>query len=161
MSRFKKGTMDGFKDVQPYSEDFEIMPDGLYLMQAVKTDIKEARNGNGTFVEVWMKVIEGQYKGRQIIKRFIWENSSPDAERIGRSQLRNLALACGIFGEFQDSDDLLNIPVFGNVCTERGKGSYPDRNGIKSFKPVEDSDSQSVKDDGVFPDEAGAENWDI
>lgn len=145
MAMFSKGSMKGFAQVEPEGGAFELIPDGEYNIQAVKTDIKNTKSGNGVYVEVWFKVSDGKFKGRQIIKRFNWENQNADAERIGRQQLRGFALACGIPGEFQDSDELLNIPVKAQVFTEKGRGGFADQNGIKNFKAIR-RDAAPVKE---------------
>ena len=145
MAFFSSESMKGFTSIKPDDGTFQLIPNGRYTMQAVKTDIKPTKNGNGSYVEVFMKITEGDYKNRQIIKRFNWENTNATAMSIGRAQFRNLVLACGIPGDLRNSDEVLNIPVTGEVYTQKGTNGYNDSNDVKFFKPVGSVPQPTIK----------------
>ena len=64
-------------------------------------------------------------------------NRNSEAERIGRSQLKALAIAVGL-DTLRDTDELIGRTVAARVSIEKDKsGRYDDQNRLSKYKPAD------------------------
>ena len=59
--------------VEPIAE-FEPIPAGKYLTAISTSEMKDTKNGNGSYLELEFAVLEGQYKGRKLWARLNLKN---------------------------------------------------------------------------------------
>lgn len=70
--------------------------------------MKDAKTGNGKYLNVEMTVVEGQYDGKKIFARLNLINANKEAVRIAKGQFAALREAVGVL-EPKDSSELENI----------------------------------------------------
>jgi hypothetical protein len=116
--------------------NYEPLPSGEYVGEILDSTIKDTKSGSGQYIELKIRISDGQYEGRQIFDRLNFLNANPKAQEIGQRQLKNLCEACGIKGALEDTQDL-HGHLFGmRLGIEQDKtGQYGPRNSVKSFMP--------------------------
>lgn len=100
---------------------YSMIPAGKYEMKVVKTEVKDTKSGGAMLV----CDLEVQDFGDHVSKRIPYQlnivNSSAEAQRIGLSQLKSLAIACHVKNPnaIGDSDELITGVSFeAEVTTE-------------------------------------------
>ena len=116
------------------NDSFEALPAGIYIAQIERSDIKATRAGNGSYLSLGFKVIDGQYAGRWIWGNITLTNSNSQATEIGRKQLIKLANACGL-GRVADSSELHGIPV--KLKVKQGEYNGDITNEISDYHPAD------------------------
>lgn len=107
-------------------------PPGTYNCEITKTLIKENSRKNGHYVQVQFRVLDGTQKGKTLFNNYnIVHHTSPDAERIGRSQLKSLAIAAGC-PQFSNNTDVLHGRCVG--LTLEMDGTY---NNVTAVFPID------------------------
>ena len=90
--------------------EFAVLKAGPYHAEIISGEVKTSSTG-GTYVEFTFRVVEGDgVVGRQVRGRFNIINSNPEAARIGKQQLIQLADSVGIIDP-SDTD-----PFIGRHC---------------------------------------------
>lgn len=116
---------------------YDPVPPGEYTLQVTSAGTKATKDGSGLMVNVEFSIVGPSYQGRKIFERFNIRNRSAEAERIGISQLKGLAIAGGLQSGLRDTDELIGLTVLGQVAIEKDKsGRYDDQNKIKKYKPA-------------------------
>lgn len=142
-----------FASVKP--EDFTPVPAGEYVMQVTKTELKQTSTG-GLCIKVQFDIIGPAYQGRKLFANFNIRNSSAEAERIGRQQLKALVIAGRVQEPLQDSDQLLGATVKASVTIRKATDEYPASNDVKNYKAVEGAMPSGVPaGDAVIPPAGG------
>lgn len=95
-------------EVQPL-ETFEAIPAGTY--EAVITDsaMKPTKNGTGSYLELTIEIISGDYQGRRVWSRLNLANQNVKAVEIARRELSSICRAVNVMNP-GDSSELHNIP---------------------------------------------------
>ena len=126
-------TQDEVKNAK--SDNFAPIPAGNYTAEITRSEVKQTKDGRGSYLSLSLKVLEGDHAGRLIFQNITLTNANATAQTIGREQMAQLAGACGILS-LQDSEQLHGIPVGIRVAIETDKnGQYEPRNPIKKFSP--------------------------
>lgn len=112
-------------DVAP-SAPREVLPPGEYLIQAVKSDVKPTRSGNGTVAEYEYEILDGQFKGRRLWDRFNMRHENAQAQEIGQRQFSALCHAAGVMN-VSNTEQLHFKPVIGVV---KVRPAGPDKQGV-------------------------------
>lgn len=121
--------------VEADERSFEPMPPGSYTFEVVESTIKPTKAGTGEYIELTLRVVDGQFENRRLWERINFKNDNAKAQDIGQRQLKALCDACGING-LDDTQQLHGILFSGRVVIEQDKtGQYGPRNTIKSFAP--------------------------
>ena len=127
---------------QPTSEKkkYPILPAGQYTFSLEKVEEKQTKAGNGSYLDVTFKIVEGVNAGRLIFEKFHIDNPSAKCVEIGTQRLDKLLSAAGLGDKAYSSNfdtgivsEALNKLVVGNVKIEEGTNGYSDRNKITSF----------------------------
>ena len=117
------------------SDNFAPIPAGNYTAEITRSEVKQTKDGRGSYLSLSFKILEGDFAGRLIFQNITLTNANATAQNIGREQMAQLAGACGILS-LQDSEQLHGIPVGIRVAIETDKnGQYEPRNTIKKFFP--------------------------
>ena len=70
-----------------------MLPVGEYVAQIVEASIQQPNSGDGYYLALTWKIIEGDYEGRQVWQRITYLHSSEQAQTIGRKTLKDLCVA--------------------------------------------------------------------
>lgn len=116
---------------------FDPIPPGDYILQVSETELKNTKDGTGQYIKVAFTVMGPKYEGRKIFTNFNIRNASPEAERIGVSQLKALVVAGGVAEPLMDTDQLMGATVSAHVTIDKSKDpQYDDQNRVSHYKPV-------------------------
>lgn len=109
------------------------LPAGVYTTAIVDSEVKETKSG-GTQAVFQLQVVEGEFTGRKVFARINIANPSPEAERIGQSQLSALCHACGVL-QLQDTSQLHGKVIRARLTVRKDTtGQYGDSNEVKGFE---------------------------
>ena len=73
---FDPGAHEGTRDLEP-------MPIGWYQAQIVESEVRDASNGNGTYLLAVFEILDGEYQGRKIFQNVTLQNANQQAVEIG------------------------------------------------------------------------------
>ena len=117
-------------------QSFEPIPAGWYNMMIVESEMKPTKDGNGAYLQLTLKVIDGQYAGRQVFDRLNLQNQNPVAAEIAYKRLSAYCHATGVI-QVQDSQQLHGIPFKARVSVRTDStGQYDPSNEIKAVKHI-------------------------
>src|SRR5215831_96497 len=117
---------------------WDVLPASEYVAQAVEASIQKPHSGDGYYLALTWKIIEGDYEGRQVWQRITYLHSSEQAQTIGRKTLKDLCIATNVAEQVDDAEVFLFKPVRIRLGIERDKqGVYPDKNRISRILPLE------------------------
>jgi hypothetical protein len=125
--------LDGFdaSKIEPGS-DFAPVPVGEYLATITASERKKAKSGNGEYLELTLKIMDGEAKGRQLFARLNLWNQNQTAARIAAQELSSICRAVNVL-QPHSSEALHNLPLSIRVEIETRDGkSY---NVIRSYGP--------------------------
>ena len=105
-------------EVEP-NVGFEPVPADKYIAMITASQMKPTKNGDGSYLELEMTVLEGPYKDRKVWDRLCLTHSNPQTVKIARGNLSAICRAVGIL-QPKDSCELHNIPMCITVkCKKR------------------------------------------
>lgn len=117
-------------------EDFTPIPAGERLsVMVVKSELKDTKAGNGKRLLFYMKVQDGEYKGKTVFTGLNIVNPNPTAVEISQKELASICEACGKV-TITDSQELHGIPFFITVGIEESDG-YPPKNIVKKYESAQ------------------------
>lgn len=123
------------RQVDP-QQSFEPIPAGWYNMMIVESEMKPTSNGQGAYLQLTLKVVDGQYAGRQVFDRLNLQNPNPVAVEIAYRRLSAYCHATGVI-QVQDSQQLHGIPFKARVSVRTDStGQYEPSNEIKAVKHI-------------------------
>jgi hypothetical protein len=129
-----------FDPNQQQGSTWELIPVGEYPASIVEIGVMQPQSGNGYYIALTWKIDEGDYDGRQIWQRVTFVHSSEQAQAIGRKQLKDLTVACGIAEHIENVDVFLFKRCKIKVGVERDKnGVYDDKNKVMRILPLADT----------------------
>ena len=134
---------EAFDPATQEGNSWDVLPAGEYVAQVVEASIQQPNSGDGYYLALTWKIIEGAYEGRQVWQRITYQHSSEQAQTIGRKTLKDLCVATEVAEQVDDAEVFLFKPVRIRLGIERDKqGVYPDKNRISRImsletKPVE------------------------
>jgi len=117
---------------------WDVLPASEYVAHAVEASIQQPHSGDGYYLALTWKIIEGDYGGRQVWQRITYLHSSEQAQTIGRKMLKDLCVATGVAEQVDNAEVFLFKPVRIRLGIERDKqGVYADKNRISRILPLE------------------------
>lgn len=123
------------RQVDP-QQSFEPIPAGWYNMMIVESEMKPTSNGQGAYLQLTLKVVDGQYAGRQVFDRLNLQNPNPVAVEIAYRRLSAYCHATGVI-QVQDSQQLHGIPFKARVSVRTDStGQYEPSNEVKAVKHI-------------------------
>ena len=132
MAKFGFDTADITPDTGSGGGNYDPVPEGEYLLQALDAEERTTQRGDGSYIKAKFEIVAGPHAGRWIWQNFNIHNPSAKAQQIGRSQLVAWATAAGR-PDAQDSDQLMGRQFRALVAVEPGSGGYGPSNKIKAF----------------------------
>ena len=126
-------------------KEFEVLPDGDYLVRMQTLTEKKSSKGNNMLVGKFQIVgkvgadDEGNkgIKGRIVFENFLLDHSNPRVVEIAADKLGKYAKAVGIEsdldGDFSSLHDYTETPFIAFLGTQAGTNGYKDQNTIKKY----------------------------
>jgi hypothetical protein len=110
----------------PEGTSFAPIPAGRYLVEIIETDVKPTKAGNGHYLYLVFRVVEGPYEGRQLWDRINFDNPSQQTVEIAQKTLRKLCRLCGYRPAVLENTQELHFKRFYiNVAIETTPGYDP------------------------------------
>ncbi len=117
---------------------WELLPADEYVAQVVEASIQPPKSGDGCYLALTWKIVEGEFQDRQLWQRITFVHSSEQAQTIGRKTLKDLCVALDVNEQVGDAGVFLFKPARIRVGIEKDKqGLYPDKNRISRVLPLE------------------------
>ena len=87
----------------------EIVPAGKYVVEITASSSKETKAKNGSYLELEMTILEGEFKGYKLWDRLCLNHVNTKTQRIAQA---NLSAICHAVNDLQprDSIDLHGLP---------------------------------------------------
>ena len=112
--------------------DFSAIPAGDYGVVIDAAEIKATKTGTGQYIKLKLKVTGPTNAGRVLFSNVNIMNQSPEAERIGRQELRKIMEATGVL-ELSDSDQLIGGHMMVKVTVKTSE-QYGAENEVKGYR---------------------------
>lgn len=127
--------LNGFNanEVEP-AGSFEALPVGKYLAAITDSEMKPTKNGQGSYLQLTLTILEGEYKGRVLWARLNLTNPNQTAVKIARGELSAICRAVGVMTP-KDSCDLHNIPMLVTVGVKKREDTGEMTNELKGYEP--------------------------
>jgi len=134
--------LNGFNanDVEP-STSFDPLPAGKYLAAITGSEMKSTKAGDGSYLELTLTVLEGEYKNRTLWARLNLDNPNKLAVKIARSELSAICRAVGVM-QPRDSVELQNLPLVVTVKVKKRDDTGDLVNEIKGYAKKESAAGQ-------------------
>ena len=112
--------------------DFSAIQAGDYAVVIDAAEIKATKTGTGQYIKLKLKVTGPTNAGRVLFSNVNIMNQSPEAERIGRQELRKIMEATGVL-ELSDSDQLIGGHMIVKVTVKTSE-QYGAENEVKGYR---------------------------
>ncbi len=127
--------LSGFDASKVDPTDFGTIPPGDYEACIVNSEMKATKDGNGSYLNLEVQIINGQFQNRRIFDKLNLQNRNEQAVTIAKGTLSAICRAVNVLTP-NDSSELHNKPM--RISVGSRKNDY--RNGetenyIKSYKP--------------------------
>ena len=123
----------------PPETPMEAIPAGWYKVVMMESEIKPTSSGNGSYLQVGLRILEGPFVGKKLIDRMNLNNPNPVAVSIAQGRLSAYCHATGVI-QCADSMQLHNIPIQVKVSVKTDPtGQYSPSNEIKAVKHINES----------------------
>ena len=112
--------LNGFNanEVEPTSS-FDPLPAAKYLAAITASEIKPTKAGDGSYLQLELTILEGEFKDRKVWDRLCLNHPNPQTVKIARGHLSALCRAVGVM-QPKDSVELHNLPLVITVkCKKR------------------------------------------
>ena len=117
-------------------DDYTPLPTGEYPGMIVKSEMKPTKNRDGYYLQLNIKIIDGDYKGRMVFDRLNLDNPNPVAVEIANKALNTICQACHKIG-VQDSEELHGIPFMVKVRLVPETDTQPANNNVTYYGPYD------------------------
>lgn len=135
MAEFQ-GNLSGFdaNDVKP-QDTFEPLPAGWYPVIITESEFKPTKNNAGSYLQLTMTVIEGEYENRKIFDRLNLNNPNQTAVEIAQRALSAICHAVGVLTP-SDSTELHDRPFEVKLSVRPAKDQYEPANDVKGYRAI-------------------------
>ena len=108
---------------------------GWHPMHIVESEMKATKKGDGQYLQLVAKVLDGPFKGRPLWVRLNLVNPNQTAVDIAQRELSAICHAVGML-HIGDSQQLHHRPFLGNVEFKPASGTNPAGNELSGYKPM-------------------------
>jgi len=120
--------------VEP-QQSFDAIPAAWYDVEIDQSEMKPTKAGTGTYLELRLNIITGDFTNRKLFCRLNVENPNAVTVEIAYRQLSSICHAVGVM-ELTDSQMLHGKPLQAKVALVPPGAGYTDpTNEVKSFRP--------------------------
>jgi len=120
----------------PEQDSFEPIPAGWYTAMITDAEEKPTKSGNGSYLQLRLDVIQGEFENRVIFERLNLDNPNETAVQIAQRTLASICRAVGIM-QPKSSEDLKDTPIMVKVGIQPASGQYEASNSVKGYAPVD------------------------
>jgi hypothetical protein len=120
-------------EVEP-SKPTAILPAGWYQVVIDKTTNKTNKAMTGSYLELELVIVDGEYKGRRIWDRLNLDNPNQTAVDIAKASLSAICHAINVLTP-QGPEDLKDKPLDVKLAIQPAKGQYSESNVVKGYAP--------------------------
>ena len=121
--------------VEP-SAPMEAIPAGTYPVMIVNSEMKPTKDGQGQYLELHLKIVDGPYINRMVFDRLNLVNRNATAVEIAQRTLSAICHAVGVL-QVQDSQQLHNRPMLAKVAYVPANDRYGEKNEVKGYKAMQ------------------------
>jgi Protein of unknown function (DUF669) len=115
----------------PEGTSFAPLPAGRYQVEIIESDVRATKAGNGHYLHLTFRVVEGPHEGRQLFDRINFDNPSQQTVEIAQKTLRKLCRLCGYRPAVLENTEELHFKRFHiNVGIETTPG-YDAQNTVR------------------------------
>ena len=129
------GQVFDFSGQAASKSDFEPLPAGWYAVEVTSGEVKTTKAGTGTRAAFRFDVRGGAFDGRVVFGSFNLTNSNPKAAEIGREQLGQFAIACGLVNA-GDTNEFLGKRLEIKLIVKPAEGQYDASNDVKGYRAL-------------------------
>ena len=138
---------------------FILIPEGEYLVQMVKSDIKRNTKNTGDRLNFQAKILAGEHKGSMLFVGLNLNHENQEAQDISDREFKSICDAVGKGADLvEETEELHGIPFIATVVHSAPSGEYKE-NGetkfkykpkaeIKKYEPAKDSPLMDGVDTG-------------
>ena len=137
--------LNGFNanTVEP-NTTFEPIPAGKYLAAIVESETKPTKKGDGSYLQLKLVVLEGEYKNRNVWDRLCLNHPNELTQKIARGALSAICRAVGVL-QPKDSVELHNLPLQVSVKLKKREDTGEMTNEVKGYAPKEAAAGKPVQ----------------
>ena len=134
--------LNGFdaNTVEPNSP-FDPLPAGKYLACITGSEMKPTKAGDGSYLELELTVLEGEYKDRKVWDRLCLNHPNAQTVKIARGNLSALCRAVGVM-QPKDSVEMHNLPVMITVKVKKREDTGELTNEVKGYAKKDSAGGQ-------------------
>ena len=118
-----------FNSSEHEPSSFDPIPAGEYAVVIVESEMKPTKAGDGSYLNLTLEVLEGDYQGRKIWDILCLEHSNQKTVQIAMGRLSAYCRACGKV-EIENSEELHDIQFKVKVGIRKDE-QYGDKNTVK------------------------------
>lgn len=127
----------------------EPLPDGQYTMTVIDSERRTPRSGDGQYIQLALRVMNGNHEGRVIFHRLHVVTANATTRRIAEAELASICRAAGI-NKLNDTAQLHSIPIIVTLGHRRDAGGQT-LNVPRSYAPFRDTHPVDVEMTPVVP----------
>ena len=129
--------LNGFdaNQVEP-NVGYEPVPAGKYIVMITASEMKPTKNGDASYLELEMTILDDPCKDRKIWDRLCLSHSSQQVVKIARGNLSAICRAVGVL-QPKDSCELHNIPMSVTVKCKKRDDNGEITNEIRGYAKKE------------------------
>ena len=105
---------------------------GKHLVTIEGADVKPTKAGDGEYVELQFRAMDGGNAERLHYERYNISNANPEAERIAKAAFASLCLAVGL-PKLTDTDQLIGRQCVIETGTRKRKDTGEDQTSIRGY----------------------------
>lgn len=117
---------------QEEMSDFSALPNDNYVVAIKKSEMKQNKNKNGSYLSLQFEVKEGKFKNRILFSNLNLDHPNAEAVAMARKELTSITKACGLVA-IEDSEELHGIPMVVKVIKKAATANNPEGNEIKAY----------------------------
>lgn len=121
-----------FNTSEVETEESNLLPEGWYTAQIVKSEIKDTKTG-GKYVSLHFKIVEGDYAKRMVFANLNIVNANETTVKIAMQHLKKICEALGM-ETFEDTSELHGQDLQIRVKTQAATSNFPAKDDIKDYK---------------------------
>ena len=141
--------------VEPNTGPPPAMPTDWYNVMITESEMKQTKQGDGGYLEIVLKVLDGPHAGRLAWDRLNLYNPNPVAVEIAQKTLSAICHAVNVF-QVQDSVVLHGIPMMARIVYKPAEGQYDESNDVKGYAKIGDKESKNAAGTVLTTPGAGA-----
>jgi hypothetical protein len=118
------------------AESRDPIPANWYRCVITASEEKPTKAQTGSYLQLTLEVIEGDYQGRKVFDRLNLNNPNATAVEIAQRTLSSICRAVGVMTP-RNSSDLHDKPLMVKVSVKPADGQYQASNEVKEYAEPE------------------------